>query len=688
MRHIKWLSLLTVLLLLCGTLTVGLSEGEAFVQLEEDIDLAFSPDEEAEALVEDLFLTDPAAPDDAPEDVVPNAGGSEVPLKNYNFPDPAFLNYLLTHCDTDGNGYLSDNEIYAVTSLDLHGLNITDLKGIEFLPSLGGLRCNDNLLSSLDLRGNPRLRVVDCSNNRLESLDLSECALLTVLDCSGNKLSSVRFPTARNLAQLTCSDNALLTLDLGIFNPDALITVAADVDRTITPGRPGSGGVTTIGTKDFSLTCDDYIQLTLNGKVLRSLTAKHIDFEATGATIEVHKTSLILPLFEPAEAVVPLYYTLGGDAGTISLTTKGKITGLKPGNARIFVYTDKNFAQSSFLLEFRVTVKPAKPTSVEFKYKNIELGIGETLPLETKVKPDDAVTALTFQSNDPKIASLFKSDNKMYVKGKKKGTTTITVETSNNKTGSCTVTVKAAPKKIKLSEKGTLKLGVGNSKFLQVSVEPKNSATSLTWTSSNTKVATVKHGTVTAKKKGTAVITVETFNGLKASVKFKVIDPVPESIELNRKNLKMNVGDSFQLIPTIEPDNAKNKKVTWSSSNKKVARVSKNGLVVARKKGTATITAKTSNGKKAKCKIKVVIPTATGIQIVHGKTTVKVKKKLTLKTVVTPAHAQPKLTWSSSDKSIATVDKKGKVKGKKKGTVTITVKTDNGLRDSIEITVN
>ena len=78
-----------------------------------------------------------------------------------------------------------------------------------------------------------------------------------------------------------------------------------------------------------------------------------------------------------------------------------------------------------------------------------------------------------------------------------------------------------------------------------------------------------------------------------------------KSIKLNKKKASLNVGKTITLKPTLKPENVTDATVTWKSSNKKVATVDKNGKVTAKKKGTCVITATTSNGKKAKCKITV-----------------------------------------------------------------------------------
>lgn len=131
------------------------------------------------------------------------------------------------------------------------------------------------------------------------------------------------------------------------------------------------------------------------------------------------------------------------------------------------------------------------------------------------------------------------------------------------------------------------------------------------------------------------------------------------TVKINIKSKTLNVNEAYTLKIT-----GTKKKVTWSSSDKSVATINSNGKVTAKKKGTATITAKVGN-KKYICKIKVENPkiSATSKKIDKGST-------YTLKIT----GSTQKITWSSSDKNIATVNSNGKVTAKKKGTVTITAK--------------
>lgn len=154
---------------------------------------------------------------------------------------------------------------------------------------------------------------------------------------------------------------------------------------------------------------------------------------------------------------------------------------------------------------------------------------------------------------------------------------------------------------------------IGQSKTLTATVEPANASNKdVIWSSSNTAVATVNNGVVTAVGEGTAVITVATEDGGKTAtcevtVSLGAIIPV-EGVSLDTTSLNMTkIGQSAQLIATVTPANATNKNVTWSSSNTDVATV-ENGVITAVGSGTAIITVTTEDGSKtATCTVTVLI---------------------------------------------------------------------------------
>ncbi|MBQ8208651.1 MAG: peptidoglycan DD-metalloendopeptidase family protein [Clostridia bacterium] len=150
---------------------------------------------------------------------------------------------------------------------------------------------------------------------------------------------------------------------------------------------------------------------------------------------------------------------------------------------------------------------------------------------------------------------------------------------------------------------------VGNTLTLTATISPSNAANkNVSWTSSNTSIATVSNGVVTAKAAGTATITVKTSDGSKTAtctVTVKANTVSVTGVTLNKTEATLTVGDTLTLTATVAPSNATNKNVSWTSSNTSVATVS-NGVVTAKASGTATITVKTTDGNKtASCKITV-----------------------------------------------------------------------------------
>ncbi|WP_306288750.1 Ig-like domain-containing protein [Ruminococcus sp. SR1/5] len=162
---------------------------------------------------------------------------------------------------------------------------------------------------------------------------------------------------------------------------------------------------------------------------------------------------------------------------------------------------------------------------------------------------------------------------------------------------------------------------------------------------------------------------------LKATIKLNV-----SSITLKRKQATTKVKVSMAYGDSIK---------SWVSSNKKIVTVDKKGKIKAgTKTGTAKITVTLKSGKKATLKVKVQTAKVktTKISGLKKKLTIKKGKSVTLKPVVSPITSQEKVTYRSSNKKIATVSSKGVVKGRRKGTVTITVKSGK-VTKKIKITV-
>ena len=154
---------------------------------------------------------------------------------------------------------------------------------------------------------------------------------------------------------------------------------------------------------------------------------------------------------------------------------------------------------------------------------------------------------------------------------------------------------------------------------------------------------------------------------------------------MDKSSATLTEGDELILTATVNPDNATNKNVTWTSSNGTVASVS-NGKVTALKAGKATITVKTEDGgKTATCEVTVNAKVYPVTSITLDKTSVELKEgdEFTLTATIKPDNATNKnVIWSSSDSTVASVSS-GKVKAHKSGKVIITARAEGGDKDAV-----
>jgi len=239
--------------------------------------------------------------------------------------------------------------------------------------------------------------------------------------------------------------------------------------------------------------------------------------------------------------------------------------------------------------------------------------------------------------------------------------------------------------------KTALQLKAGENETLIATIRPTDATNkNVTWTSSDTDVASVHDGLVTAKKAGTAVITVITEDGNFTAVCAVTVTQPVTGVELNKSSLTLQVGESEGLLAAVLPDDAINKQVVWTSSNSSVASVSQNGAVTALKVGTAVITVTTADGGfTATCNITVEPKKVTGVTLNKTTLTLKVGLTETLSAAVMPSDASDKaVTWSSDNTAVAAVSSGGVVTAVKEGTATITVTTaDGGFTATCAVTV-
>ena len=224
------------------------------------------------------------------------------------------------------------------------------------------------------------------------------------------------------------------------------------------------------------------------------------------------------------------------------------------------------------------------------------------------------------------------------------------------------------------------------SKKLTATVYTTDKEKGVKWSSSNKDVATVdSNGKVVAKGQGTCYITARAKFDTKKLARCKVkVQQMVTDVKSSKNIVSLEKpGSSYTLKATCTPTNADDKSVKWKSSNTLVATVNAVGKILAKKKGSCTVTATTNDGTKltTACKVTVKKQTVTKVALSKKSVALNRGKKLTLKATCTPTNAYNKsVTWSTNNKNVAVVNSKGKVTAKRKGTCYITATAKDGSK--------
>lgn len=380
--------------------------------------------------------------------------------------------------------------------------------------------------------------------------------------------------------------------------------------------------------------------------------------------------------------------------GTVSLKAKGNAT------VKMSVYASASATTPLLEKSVNVTVKqPVTGVSITSANGSNTVNAGDTLQLTAKVSPSNASdTSVTWSSSSTGIAKVSTAG---LVTGVATGTAVITAKANDGSNKSATFTVTVTKKVIKVTKislsASTLLTKVGRTEKITATVTPTNADNrAVTWISSAPTVASVdQSGNIIAKSVGNATITVKAKDGsgVTATCWVNVTDIKVTGITLNKTTLNIKTGATEQLTAKVQPTDATNSKVTWSSNDKDVAEVDQTGMITAKKEGSAviTVTAQDGSGKTATCQVNVTDIKVSGITLSASTLAMQTEdvKQLSV-TNITPANATNKaLKWESKNTWVATVDPTGKVTAIKAGTtvITATAKDDSGISASCTVQV-
>ncbi len=317
--------------------------------------------------------------------------------------------------------------------------------------------------------------------------------------------------------------------------------------------------------------------------------------------------------------------------------------------------------------------------------KTYQMEVGKKITVKAVGKPAAAVKSISYYSSQKSVASVTKKGE---VKAKKAGQAkiTATVKGKNNKSKKVYMKVKvvnadstgqALVSSVTLSP-ASLSMAVGESAQLKANVRPAGQGNrEALFSSSNPAVAAVSAaGLVRAVASGTAKITVSV-GGKSAHCMVAVREIPAERIKLNMEAVTLNKGQSAELVPTVLPGNATEKKVTYSSSDQGIVSVDSQGLMTAVANGTAEITVRCGR-IAAVCRVTVVTE-VTEVRLKADSVRLYPNDKAVLEVIVYPEDASnTEVFFTSSQEEVASVSMSGEVTAHKPGLAVITARTQNG----------
>ena len=588
------------------------------------------------------------------------------------------------------------------------------------------LKLDPNELNALETGSNQVIKAITNVNNPSIKWETSNSNIVTIQKKSnteitvtgknnGSAVITAKMDKLETKCQVTVItspkeiilSNTEITIDLSSGNKTVQITPTITPDsanKNITWTSSNTsiarvdefGTITGISNGEATVTAK-----TVNGlnkickvKVVTSPTA--ISLNKTNAVIDTttSKNMQLTAVITPASANIytGITWTSSND-NVVQVNQQGLVKGISNGLATVTAKTENGCTA-----QCRIVVG-ATIAGINLAPSNSAIEIEEKLQINATIEPNTSEETLIWVSSNSKVATV---DQNGLVTGKSHGTVTITATGRDSMVAnSVKVTVQTAPKSVALNiTNKTIDLS-SNERIFQlvgtISPSTANVYTHLKYTSSDKTVADVDENTgrVTALKNGTATITVSTENNKTATCNVTVVtSPTGVTLDKSKATVDLSGTKTVELTAKIQPDTANiYTELSWISEAPEIAQVEKlNGSTVkvtGISNGSAKIKVRTENGKEATCVI-VVETSITGIEIIPKTAKINMLEdpKLQLNKKLTPESATELVTWTSSNTSVATVDKNGLVTGVKAGVVTITVKNPSGDKfDTATITV-
>lgn len=372
----------------------------------------------------------------------------------------------------------------------------------------------------------------------------------------------------------------------------------------------------------------------------------------------------------------------------VTVDQNGTITAVNDGVAIITVASVDNPSKVAFKT-VNVTTAHVAVSDLTVSPATVTIKENESKTLTVEVSPEDATNkAVTFTSTDVNVATVSKEGT---ILGKQPGKATILVQSVDNPSimKQVSVTVSSSVVSvtgINLGVPSTISMAPNAKLELTPTITPADATDkSVTWQTSNADVVSVSDGHLEAIKVGQALITCKSVQNpaVSAQVIVNVEEPTirVKGVSLNKDSLSLNIFEFEALKATLDPVDASNKSMLWSSDNPLVASVDENGEVTALSEGEATIKVKTVDGGfEASATVtvtKVAVTSVTLNETAKSFTAEQIGETFTLEATVLPENATfNDVTFTSTNQDVASVSETGVVTVNGIGTATITAYAD------------
>lgn len=477
--------------------------------------------------------------------------------------------------------------------------------------------------------------------------------------------------------------NGTLKLVANVTDSSALVTWSSSNPSVATV----AGGLVTATSKDGKTTIT--ASQTINGVVKKATCEITVQKSVDTITLDPEKVTLGIGDYKTISAhTTPDTKTLSGiklewrtsnkDVVAIDSFTDTTVTikaGTTGGHAVITAINKDNVVVGFTHVSVQQPV-----TSITLSETSITASVnGGRIQLRATCAPADAINkAVTWKSSDETKATV---DTNGLITIRKTGTVSIIATSVDNPAVSaiCNLNILVPVSSVSLDETSKT-LYAGQTARLGYTILPANASdAAVTWTSTNTSVATVDAtGYVTAKGVGSTVIILRTVDKGLAVYCTITVKRVASGLKLDVSTLDLEAGKSYTFKATLTPADSTEVAVTWESTDTKIATVDANGKVTGKAAGQTVIMAKIASGGTAYCKVTVTQP-ASGLILNYSDKIVYVGEKFTMTASVTPSTStQLGVTWESSNEKVAKITQKGEVTALAGGVAIITATTLDG----------